>query len=180
MTRLRRKGPSAEPRTQRWVRALAVIGGAPAIDLIENKMVARVIHGMIPLEDGPRGPQVSLTPSGTLADPQQIIADLQRQLAECRAERDEALAERDKAQRRLGERTAERDEALEEQAATAEILEVINSSHGDLTPVFEAALANAVGLCEAKFGTLYLCEADAFRAVATQLAGSRREVSHIR
>jgi len=49
-------------------------------------------------------------------------------------------------------------------------LQVINSSPGDLTPVFEAVLANAVGLCEAKFGTLFLCEADAFRAVATHNA----------
>jgi class 3 adenylate cyclase len=92
---------------------------------------------------------MSAIPDSTLADAEQRIADLQRQLTECRAERDEALAQ---------------------QTATAEVLQVINSSPGDLTPVFEAALANAVGLCEAKFGTLFLCEADAFRAVATHNA----------
>ena len=53
-------------------------------------MVARVIHGMIPLGGRSEGPQVSLTPSGTLADPQHIIADLRRELRESRAEQDES------------------------------------------------------------------------------------------
>src|SRR2546428_58146 len=33
-------------------------------------------------------------------------------------------------------------------------------------PVFDAMLANAARLCEAEFGTLYLCEGDALRIVA--------------
>jgi signal transduction histidine kinase len=60
----------------------------------------------------------------------------------------------------------ERDEALEQQKATAEVLRVISSSPGELEPVFQAMLANAVRICEAKFGTLYLREGDAFRAAA--------------
>jgi GAF domain-containing protein len=62
--------------------------------------------------------------------------------------------------------THERDEALEQLAATSEVLKVISSSPGELEPVFEAMLANAVRICGAKFGVLFLLEGDAFRCVA--------------
>jgi len=57
----------------------------------------------------------------------------------------------------------ELDEALEQHAATAEVLNVISSSPGELEPVFQAMLANAVRLCGAKFGNLWLREGDVFR-----------------
>jgi class 3 adenylate cyclase/putative methionine-R-sulfoxide reductase with GAF domain len=58
-------------------------------------------------------------------------------------------------------------ESLERQTATSEVLKVISSSPGDLEPVFNAMLANATRICEATFGTLYMCEGPVFRVVAT-------------
>ena len=46
------------------------------------------------------------------------------------------------------------------------MLQVISASPGCLQPVFKAILQNATRICAAKFGTLYLCEGDGFRAVA--------------
>jgi GAF domain-containing protein len=66
----------------------------------------------------------------------------------------------------LRQRTGDLSESLEQQTATSEVLKVISSSPGELKPVFEAMLANATRICEAKFGILYLTEGDAFRTVA--------------
>jgi GAF domain-containing protein len=57
-------------------------------------------------------------------------------------------------------------ESLQQQTATADVLKVISSSPGDLEPVFEIMLANAVRICEAKFGSMYFYEKNAFRFVA--------------
>jgi GAF domain-containing protein len=69
-------------------------------------------------------------------------------------------------------RTRELSEALEQQTATSEVLRVISGSPGELDPVFQAMLANATQICEAKFGSMYLREGDAFRIVAMHNAPS--------
>src|SRR6266571_4053664 len=86
-----------------------------------------------------------------------------RLLADVAGRRQDSYAD---LKQQLDIRTKELNETLEQQAATSQVLGIISSSPTDLEPVFETILANATRLCEASYGTLWLCEGDAIRAVA--------------
>jgi GAF domain-containing protein len=66
----------------------------------------------------------------------------------------------------LRQRTTDLTESLDQQTATSEVLKAISSSPGELEPVFQTMLENAVRICEAKFSTLFRFEGDTYRAVA--------------
>src|SRR5262249_6159722 len=57
-------------------------------------------------------------------------------------------------------------ESLAREKATSQVLGILSSTPSNLEPVFDTILANAIRLCEASYGTLWLCEGDAIRAVA--------------
>lgn len=100
-------------------------------------------------------PTNSRTLDDEALDSSQLITDLQREIAECRAERDQAIAR---------------------QVASNQVLQTINASPGDLGPVFEAMLDNALHLCEASFGFVTTYDGERFaraaqRGVPDALAG---------
>src|SRR5262249_47928181 len=94
-----------------------------------------------------------------LAEAQRRADEAEHQLAKLRRQADEAGHQLKEAQRQASE-------ALEQQSATSEVLALILNTSGELEPGIQAMLQNATRICEAKFGTMYLREGNAFRTVA--------------
>ena len=69
-------------------------------------------------------------------------------------------------QEQLKHQASELEEARDERAAFAEVLQVIGSSLGELELVFQAILANAMRICEAKFGVMHGYAEGAFRGLS--------------
>jgi signal transduction histidine kinase len=95
------------------------------------------------------------------------ITGLRSKATKARTHVDRVREPRAELEKELEARTRELSEAREQQAATAEVLGVISSSPANLDPVFQTLLSNAVRLCKAKFGSLYLHEGGSLRNVAS-------------
>jgi len=94
------------------------------------------------------------------------FTDKQIELAETFAAQAVIAIENTQLLNELRQRTDDLSESLEQQTATTEVLKVISSSPGELEPVFQAMLENAVRICEAKFGSLFRFDGNMFRVAA--------------
>ena len=99
---------------------------------------AKMRHGKTTKPKHGNAPIAARPASSSLADLQEQVSALTRELAEAR----------------------------EQQTATSQVLQAISGSHGELEPVFQEMLTNAMRICDAKFGILYEFAEDQFRAIS--------------
>jgi GAF domain-containing protein len=130
-----RGNPAAPPATQQFARDFGFDSVIFTPMLLGDKVIGAIgvaRHEPIPFNDK----QIALI--GSFANQAVIAIENTRLLKELR------------------QRTDDLSESLEQQTATADVLQVISSSPGDLQPVFKSMLNNALRICEAQFGNLLL------------------------
>ena len=110
-----------------------------------SRRAAKTWHGSKAKPKRNTVPTAARPSRSTVADLQEQVGALKRELAE--------------AQKHLAE-------AREQQSTTSEVLQVISNARGQLEPVFQAILASAMRICEAKFGILFEYVGGAFRALS--------------
>jgi signal transduction histidine kinase len=109
-------------------------------------------------------------PVGAIAMARSVTGHFpERQIELLRTFADQAVIAIENARLFESEQASKRElqESLEYQTATSKVLSVIGSSPGDLAPVFDAMLTNAVRICEAKFGVLFRYDGNVFQPAAT-------------
>ena len=110
-----------------------------------SRRAAKTWHGSKAKPKRNTVPTAARPSRSTVADLQEQVGALKRELAE--------------AQKHLAE-------AREQQSTTSEVLQVISNARGQLEPVFQAMLASAMRICDAKFGILFEYVGGAFRALS--------------
>ena len=139
-------------------------GLIPTIPMVANRSRSGNVRTMLGVPLQREG-----TPIGVLLLQRSIVqpfTDKEIALAETFADQAVIAIENVRLFDDVQKRTQELSEALEQQTATSEVLNVISSSPGELEPVFQAMLANAVRICEANFGMLFRFEDGVVRAAA--------------
>jgi GAF domain-containing protein len=136
----------------------------PEYTLVEAQRLGgyRTVLGVPMLREG--------VPIGVLAltrDDVRPFTDKQIELVQTFADQAAIAIENARLLNELRQRTADLTESLEQQTATADVLRIISSSPGELTPVFQTMLENATRICEAKFGMLFRLEDGAMLSVAS-------------